>query len=110
MPRTQVQRRQATSSRSDGAVVGSGGVLARSHAVPAVVSDVLRAPGQSLDPMTRRAAEQSIGHDFSRVRVHTDGVAAVSADALAAEAWTFGSHVAFATGRYTPGSPAGRQL
>ena len=41
-------------------------------AVPSVVSDVLRAPGQALDAATRVYTEPRFGHDFSGVRVHAD--------------------------------------
>jgi hypothetical protein len=42
-------------------------------AVPPVVHDVLRLPGQPLDSATRAFMEPRFGHDFSRVRVHADG-------------------------------------
>ncbi|HJQ75170.1 MAG TPA: DUF4157 domain-containing protein, partial [Gaiellaceae bacterium] len=50
------------------------------------------------------------GHDFSRVRVHTDARAAESARAVSANAYALGEHVAFAAGRYAPGTPAGDRL
>lgn len=39
---------------------------------PSVVRDVLRTPGQPLDPATRADFEPRFGHDFSHVRIHTD--------------------------------------
>src|SRR5215211_5099267 len=39
---------------------------------PPIVDDVLRSPGQPLDPTTRAVLEPRFGHDFSQVRVHTD--------------------------------------
>jgi hypothetical protein len=45
-------------------------------AAPPVVHDVLRSPGQTLDPATLAFMEPRLGHDFSRVRVHTDTNAA----------------------------------
>src|SRR5262245_1237614 len=39
---------------------------------PQLVHDVLRAPGRPLHPETRAFMEARFGHDFSRVRVHTD--------------------------------------
>ena len=39
--------------------------------VPPIVREVLRSPGQSLDPGTRTFMESRFGHDFSQVRVHT---------------------------------------
>src|SRR5215213_9175222 len=46
---------------------------------PPIVDDVLRSPGQPLDPTTRAVLEPRFGHDFSQVRVHTDAKAAESA-------------------------------
>jgi hypothetical protein len=39
---------------------------------PPIVRDVLRSPGQPLDPATRAYMEPRFGHDFSQVRVHAD--------------------------------------
>jgi uncharacterized protein DUF4157 len=39
--------------------------------VPAIVHDVLRTPGQPLDPATRAFMETRFGHDFSQVRVNS---------------------------------------
>ena len=41
-------------------------------AAPPIVHEVLRSPGQPLDPATRAFMEPRFGHDFSRVRVHSD--------------------------------------
>ena len=54
--------------------------------------------------------EPRFGQDFGRVRVHTDGTAASSADAIAARAFTHGEHIAFARGEYEPTSTKGREL
>jgi Domain of unknown function (DUF4157) len=77
---------------------------------PGVVDEVLRSPGQSLDQEARAFFEPRFGHDFSRIRVHTDAAAAQSAAALGAAAYTVGSHVAFAAGRYSPATDPGRRL
>ncbi len=79
-------------------------------AAPPIVSDALRSPGQSLDPSVRRAMEQRFGHDFSRVRVHTDAEAAASAQAISARAYTAGTDLVFGAGQYAPRSAAGRFL
>lgn len=78
--------------------------------VPPIVHDVLRASGQPLDTNTRGLMEQHFGHDFSRVRVHTDARAAKSARLVNASAYTVGHNVVFETGQYQPGTTAGRQL
>jgi hypothetical protein len=54
--------------------------------------------------------EHQFGHDFSRVRIHADGPAGHSARAVSAQAYTVGSHIAFAPGRYNPDSTPGRRL
>jgi hypothetical protein len=79
-------------------------------AVPAVVRDVLRSPGEPLDTATRALLEPRFGHDFSRVRVHADARAGDSARAVDALAYTAGPHVVFARGRFDPGSPGGLRL
>lgn len=87
--------------------LGSGGV--QQHA-PSLVREVVNSPGRPLDSGTRSFMEPRLGHDLSPVRVHTDQQAAESARAVAANAYTAGTHVAFAPGRYAPGTKTGRQL
>lgn len=78
--------------------------------VPGIVDDVLRSAGRPLDPASRAVMEASFGHDFSRVRVHTDTAAAESARALRARAYTVGRTIVFGEGWYAPGTVAGRSL
>ena len=75
-----------------------------------VVADVLRSPGQPLDRPTCAFMEPRFGHDFGRVRIHTDGRAAATADAVGALAYTVGPHIVFSAAGYEPASPAGRKL
>jgi hypothetical protein len=84
----------------------SGEILAD----PALIDGVLRSPGRPLESETRRFMERRIGFDFGRVRLHTDARAAASARALSAKAYTVGSDVVFAAGRYAPGTTEGRRL
>jgi hypothetical protein len=67
-------------------------------------------PGRPLDRATRASFEHRLGHDFARVRVHTDARAGGEADALRADAFTVGERIAFAPGRFAPGTEAGRRL
>ena len=76
----------------------------------AQVESVLRTGGRPLDRETRRYMESHIGFDFASVRIHTDQEAATSADAVGALAYTVGSDVVFAAGRYAPSSAQGRRL
>ncbi len=78
--------------------------------VPPIVHDVLNSPGQPLDENTRSFMESRLGHDFSKVRVHTDSKAAESAQAVNALAYTVGKNIAFDTGQYTPMTNSGKQI
>jgi hypothetical protein len=75
-----------------------------------VVHEVLRSAGAPLDAATRAFFEPRFGHDFSRVRVHADDRAAVSAQAVNALAYTVGFNIVFGSGQYSGGTRAGRQL
>lgn len=77
---------------------------------PAIVHDVLDSPGRPLDAATRAFMEPRFGHDFGRVRVHTDARAAASVRAVGALAYTVGSHIAFEAGHYRPEDAGGRDL
>lgn len=77
---------------------------------PAIVHNVVRSAGSPLEAEPRRSMESRFGHDFSRVRVHTDARAAESARAVHALAYTFGTHVVFAPGRYAPATGEGQWL
>ena len=77
---------------------------------PPSVHSVLNSPGHPLDTATRAFMEPRFGHDFSRVRVHTDASAADSARAVNARAYTAGPHIVFGEGQYSPATDNGRQL
>jgi hypothetical protein len=70
----------------------------------------LHGPGQPLDSASRAFFEPRFGHDFSRVRVHTDARAAESARAVDALAYAVGQHIVFGTGQYRPRTTEGRKL
>src|SRR5207245_97025 len=77
---------------------------------PPIVHEVLRAPGQPLDAATRAVMEPRFGHDFSRVRVHSDARAAQSARAVNALAYTVGRDVVFGANQYTSDTQLGQRL
>jgi hypothetical protein len=77
---------------------------------PPIVGDVLRSAGRPLDETTQASMGRAFGHDFSQVRVHTDGQAATSAHAVRAHAYTVGQQVVFGAGQFQPGSETGRRL
>jgi hypothetical protein len=78
--------------------------------VPSSVGEVLRSSGRPLGPATRAFMEPLFGHDFSRVRIHTDAQAAESARALNALAYTVGRDVVFGAEQYKPQARAARRL
>ena len=74
------------------------------------VHETLQRPGEPLTPETREFFEPRFGHDFGKVRLHTDAQAARSAEDVRANAYTVGSDIVFNKGAYQPGSPQGRKL
>jgi len=54
--------------------------------------------------------EPRFGHDFSQVRVHTDGRAAESAGEVGARAYTLGEHIVFGPGGFSPGPTSSQRL
>ena len=81
-----------------------------SFGVPPIVNEVLRSPGQPLDATTRAFMEPRFGHDFSRVRVHSDAHAAESTRAIGALAYTMGQDIVFRPDQYQPQTNEGRHL
>src|SRR5215813_8544246 len=80
------------------------------EAVPGIVYDVLRRPGQPLDEESRSHMESQFDYDFSRVRIHSDPEAERSAEATNADAYTVGHDIVFAAGRYAPATEGGKRL
>lgn len=66
--------------------------------------------GTPLDAQARGFFEPRFGADLGAVRVHTSAEDGQLARGLAARAFTVGSDIVFAPGRYEPGSHAGRRL
>ncbi len=87
-----------------------GGHKAALPAVPPIVHQVLHSPGQPLEGATRTSMEARFGQDFTRVRVHTDQAAALSARAVDAQAYTVGQNIVFGSNRYVPGTAGGQRL
>ncbi|MBW4659719.1 MAG: DUF4157 domain-containing protein [Drouetiella hepatica Uher 2000/2452] len=87
-----------------------------SHRLPTVASDLAsrlkasRGGGQPLPDSTREFMESRFNHDFSRVRVHTDGQAHQLARGLNAQAFTFKQDVYFGAGYYQPHTSSGKRL
>jgi len=77
---------------------------------PGARIDGLLAGGRPLPESVRAFFEPRFGHDFRRVRIHTDEGASESARALNARAYTLGRHIVFARGEYASETAAGRRL
>ncbi|WP_187329378.1 eCIS core domain-containing protein [Halomicronema hongdechloris] len=71
---------------------------------------MIASSGQPLDTRIRRSMELRLDHDFSQIRIHTDGRAAQSAEEIGAIAYTSGTNIAFARGKYQPGTVSGQRL
>src|SRR5262245_53029005 len=97
-------------NRAVSELVQSSQTTSRGHDVPPIVRSVLNPTGQRLDPVTRASMESRFGYDFSSVRVHTDAMAAESARAVNARAFTVGRHVVFASRKYVPHTSEGKRL
>jgi len=78
--------------------------------VPPVARQVVATPGKPLDAASRSFMEPRFGHDFSKVRIHTDAEAVRSAAEVRAAAYTVGQHVVFGRGQYDPSRQAGKEL
>jgi len=80
-----------------------------SHDLDNYVSS-LSSSGQSLPTSSRQFFEPKFGHDFSNVKIHTDSVAAKSAQSINALAYTTGNNIVFNSGQYAPESDSGKRL
>jgi hypothetical protein len=86
---------------------------AHSSEVPAALETgilALKATGRPLPNDVRAFLEPRLEADLSAVRVHTDGDAGWTAQALRARAFTVGHDVVFAPGQYAPHTRSGRWL
>jgi hypothetical protein len=79
------------------------------NADPQAVQSQLMA-GRPLDSGVKGRMESAFGHDFSRVRVHTDAKATALSSDLQARAFTIGRDIAFGPGEYQPGTVIGEAL
>ena len=77
---------------------------------PDHVQLALSSGGRPLDTETRGFFEPRLGFDLSPVRIHTGEHADASAQALRAQAYSFGSDIVFNSGKYRPDSVSGRHL
>ena len=88
----------------------SAGGAARAAAAPPVVTAAVQHTGTQLEPGVRREFEHRLGHDFSAVRIHSDGEATRAAAAVDAGAYTLGRHIVIREGLYDPSTLEGHRL
>src|SRR5216684_5120158 len=79
-------------------------------ASPAAALEEMAAQSEALHTPTRAKMERSFARDLGFVRIHSDASAARSARDLNARAYTFGEHIVFGAGEYTPGTKPGQEL
>ncbi|WP_326647924.1 eCIS core domain-containing protein [Streptomyces sp. NBC_01750] len=72
--------------------------------------NIVSGAGQPLDLSVRRELEEQLGHDFSRVRLHTDRDAGTLTELLGADAVAVGQDIFFREGTYRPGTADGQRL
>ena len=70
----------------------------------------IAAAGNPLADNVRAFYEPRFGYDFSNVKIHTDPVAAKSAQSINALAYTSGNNIVFNHGQYSPGTESGKKL
>ncbi|MEX2512674.1 MAG: DUF4157 domain-containing protein [Cyclobacteriaceae bacterium] len=70
----------------------------------------LNSGGQPLSNDARNFYESRFGYDFSQVKVHTDGVAAKSAQSINALAYTSGNNIVFNKNQFNENSANGKKL
>lgn len=86
------------------------GLGATSMEAPPLVHQVIASPGQPLDSESRSYFEPRFDHDFSKVRIHADAAAGVSASQIQANAYTVGNDIVFGAGRFAPHTLQGQRL
>jgi hypothetical protein len=114
MPEPGAQRASTTVTQSlqDGTQAGSPSdrAPALTGRTDPMIRSVRRSAGRPLDPAIQSSMESRFGHDFSRVRVHTDSTAAATARVFNARAFTVGHDIAFGADQYAPQSRTGAKL
>jgi hypothetical protein len=70
----------------------------------------LNSTGQPLPNEVSNFYEPRFGYDFSNVKIHTNNVAAKSAESINALAYTSGNNIVFNKGQYSPNTESGKRL
>ncbi len=77
---------------------------------PSIVNDVIHSTGEPLDSTTQSFMADRFGYDFSNVKIHGNTLAAKSANAINALAYTSGNRIVFNEGQYAPNTDTGKKL
>ncbi|WP_404392730.1 DUF4157 domain-containing protein [Humibacillus xanthopallidus] len=96
--------------RADGPSSPAVVAQARGPSTPGVDGlgdQLMRVPGEPLEPGVRREAERRFGHDFGNVRVQRGRVAAEATSAVGALAFTLGRHIVAEDGAIDPATDEG---
>jgi len=70
----------------------------------------LNSSGESLPIELHSFYEPRLGYDLNHVKVHTDNVAAKSAQSINSLAYTSGNNIVFNRGQYSPNTDSGKRL
>lgn len=112
LPITGVQRKCAHCEEEEKQAqrkeINNGGITASGNLESYVGG--LSGSGQRLPDKVRNFYEPRFGYDFSSVKVHTDTVAAKSAQSINALAYTSGNNIVFNAGQYAPDTESGKRL
>lgn len=101
-----LQRVMASLSRNQSSQSGGKFIQASGQGISYKVDLSSPGPGQPLPERVRAKMEKALDADFSEVRIHTDD----QAEQVGAHAFTSGSDLHFAPGRYNPESESGQKL
>jgi hypothetical protein len=77
---------------------------------PSTVHEGISSNGEPLDDGTRSFMENRFGYDFGSVKIHTNTIAAKSAQSINALAYTSGNSIVFNQGQYSPETTQGKKL
>ena len=72
--------------------------------------EVINSGGNSLSDNERNFFEPRFGYDFSKVKIHTDTIAAKSEESVNALAYTSGNNIVFNSNQYSPQTDSGKKL
>lgn len=109
-----VQRKYTASSQVEKQLLQAKEELGHTPEVTPQIDSSIKAikggGGHPLPVSVRQFFEPRLGQDFSHVRIHMDGRAAQTAQAVNALAFTTGRDIVFGTGQYSPGTAEGNRL